>query len=378
MKRLLRLLVFIVVVIRIIGWQIERFINQIDRTKELPEMSHQAHLFHRNNMVVDLHNDTLLLERNFTNRSNVGHIDIPRAEDGGVNLLTFAVATEVPQGANKDKTDHNRVDVLKLAYGARFSEMTLMSPMDRVKHQAGRFNALVAQSGGRMRQVLAKRDLEIVRSGQAMGGILGFEGAHAVGDKPENIDLLFDMGYRVAGLAHFQDNIYAGSAHGWNKYGLTTDGKKLVQRCVELGMIIDAAHLSPAGIDDLLAITDGPILVSHTGVRGKINNNRNITDAHAAEIAKRGGVIGVGFWDETCGDNSPEAIVDMIQYIVDQFGEDSVGLGSDFDGGITPAFDISQLPVITQVMMDRGMSEATMKKVLGENGLRLYQDVLPA
>lgn len=376
-KRLLKTILILLIIIRIVGWQIERFLNRVDRSVQLPPMDHESHQMNQRVPVIDLHNDTLMCERDFLQRSSIGHIDLPRAVEGGVDLMVFAVATEIPLGFNKDLTDHNRPDLMRIVYGMRTSPMTTMTPFERAKYQAGRLNGLVARSDGKLRQVLNQGDLEAVVSGSEIGALLGFEGAQAVGNRPENIHHLFDMGYRVAGLSHFHDNIYTGSAHGWHKNGLTTDGKKLVELCAELNMVIDVAHLSPKGIDDVLALTSGPIISSHTGVRGLVDNNRNLSNDHVKEIAARGGMIGIGFWEEAVGSNRPEAIVETIRYVIDLFGEDCVGFGSDFDGGIRPSFDVSQLSILTGIMRARGMGEETIKKVLGGNALRVLRTVLP-
>ena len=230
-----------------------------------------------------------------------------------------------------------------------------------------------------MHMVLNQKDLEPVENKRSLGAVLGFEGAQAVGDKVENIHTLFDRGYRVAGLSHFVDNKYAHSKHGAKRTGLTAEGRDLVGRCAELGVVIDLAHLSATGVEDVLSITKNiPLLVSHTGLRSLVDNNRTIIDEQALEIARRGGLIGIGFWEEVVSENTPEAIVDGIQHAIELLGEDHVCFGSDYDGAITPSFDISQLPVLTHVMLQRGMNETTVKKIIGGNALRFFRSVLPS
>ncbi|MFK7800825.1 MAG: dipeptidase [Anaerolineae bacterium] len=379
MKRLLTFLITLFASIWVIGRQIERLVNRVDRSKPLPKPSQKALNLHKNNPVADVHNDTLLFERDFSKRSTIGHIDLPRAEDAGVNLLVFAAATQIPRGTNAEQTDDSKSDVLKFIYGSRFSPQTFMTPFERAKHQAKRLQQLAQRSNGRMHVVRTKSDLDPATHGRSLGAILAFEGAQAVGDRVANINELFDLGYRVAGYSHFIDNRYAHSAHGLSKAGLTNDGRQLTKRCIALGMALDLAHLSATGIDDVLEIiSNTPLLVSHTGLRGFLDNNRNIYDHQAVEIAKRGGLVGIGFWEETVGDNTPEAIVDGIQYAIDLLGEDHVCFGSDFDGAIRPSFDISQLTVLTHIMLERGMSEVTIKKVIGGNAFRFFKTVLPS
>ncbi len=377
MKKLVWIVLLALGIIPIVGWQLERVLNRVDRSVKLPMVHAKARKLHFSTPVVDCHNDTLLFERNFVRRSSIGHIDLPRAKIGGVNLLAFAVATLIPFGFNKDQTNSALPDVLRWFYATRFSPMTLMTPHERAVYQAGRLHRLIRASQGGLRPVSSRSDLDQIAGGSAIGALLGFEGAQAVGSKVENIELLFALGYRVAGLTHFHDNRYAHSAHGLSRGGLTPAGIQLVQRCNELNMLIDVAHLSPLGIDDVLRLSRSPVIASHTGIRGQIDNNRNLTNHHVQEIISGGGVVGIGFWAETCGSNRPEAIVDTIEYAVTHFGEDGVALGSDFDGTITPSFDISQLPVLTQIMLDRGWAETLIRKILGGNALRLLHEVLP-
>ncbi|MEM9777381.1 MAG: membrane dipeptidase [Chloroflexota bacterium] len=379
MKRILKILAAAVIVIRLIGWQIERLINRIDRSKPLPTPSPEANAFHAKHFIADVHNDTLLFERNFLQRSTIGHIDLPRAQDAGVNLLVFAAATKIPLGFHESGTNDNLPDVLSIAYGSRFSPQTFMTSFQRAIHQSKRLHSLAGQSHGRMHVVRNQTDLERATHGESLGALLGFEGAQAVGDKVENVYRLFDAGYRVAGYSHFIDNRYAYSKHGASRAGLTPVGRELTQHCVELGMALDLAHLSAAGVEDVLNLTsDKPLLVSHTGLRSWVDNNRTIVDELAIEIAKRGGVIGIGFWDQVVKGNSAADVVDGIQYAIEVLGEDHVCFGSDFDGGILPSFDISELPVLTHIMLERGMSESTVSKITGENVLRLLKSVLPA
>lgn len=378
MKRLFKILIVLLAAIRLIGWQIERFINMVDRQIPLPKPSVKADKLHKAHVIADVHNDTLLFERNFLQRSTMGHIDLPRAEDAGVNLLVFAAATLIPLGFHESGTDENQPDALKLIYGSKFSPQTFMTPLQRAIYQSKRLHGLVGQSQGRMHMVLKKGDLDRVENQTSLGAILAFEGAQAVGSDPNNIDRLFDAGYRVAGYCHFIDNAFACSKHGAKRAGLTPAGHELTQRCVDLGMALDLAHLSASGVEDVLKITSNvPLLVSHTGLKSWVNNNRTIIDEQAQEIARRGGLIGIGFWDEVLRGNSPEAVVDGIQHAVELLGEDHVCFGSDFDGAILPSIDISQLPILTHVMLERGMPEATVQKIVGGNALRFFKAVLP-
>ena len=119
------------------------------------------------------------------------------------------------------------------------------------------------------------------------GGWLGIEGAHALDGKVENVDVLFDAGFRMMSPSHFFDNEMGGSAHGIEKYGLTEKGKEMVKRMEQKGMLVDVAHASSKAIDDVLAIATKPVVVSHTGVKGTCDNNRNLSDNNSKLLPKR-------------------------------------------------------------------------------------------
>ena len=120
-----------------------------------------------------------------------------------------------------------------------------------------------------------------------------------------------------------------------------------------------------------------PVVSSHTGVQGTCQNQRNLSDDHIRGIAKTGGVVGVGFWDVAVCDFSAEAIVKAIKYTADLVGVDHVALGSDFDGAIEAPFDATGMPLITEERMKQGFSEQDIRKIMGENTIRVLGQVLP-
>lgn len=143
-------------------------------------------------------------------------------------------------------------------------------------------------------------------------------------------------------------------------------------------MIIDLAHASPQTIDDVLQITNRPVLVSHTGVQGTCEGMRNLSDRQLQQIAETGGVIGIGFWKTAvCGDDVG-AIVKAIRYVSDRVGVEHVALGSDFDGAVRVPFDVSQLVQITEGLQQEGFTEPEIRKIMGLNVVHLLQQYLPA
>lgn len=191
------------------------------------------------------------------------------------------------------------------------------------------------------------------------------------------MDVLFDAGFRMMSPSHFFDNAFGGSAHGIAKGGLTAAGRDVLERMEARGMIVDVAHASVATIDGVLAMATRPVVASHTGVRGTADNARNLSDAHVRGIAATGGVVGIGFWDTATGGDDVAAIARSIAYAVDVGGIDHVGLGSDFDGGVSVPIDATGLVQITDALLDLGFADDAVGKVMGGNAIRVLADVLP-
>jgi microsomal dipeptidase-like Zn-dependent dipeptidase len=207
--------------------------------------------------------------------------------------------------------------------------------------------------------------------------VLGIEGAHALEGRSENLDVVFDAGFRMIGLTHFFDNAYAGSAHGVEKGGLTAKGRALIGQMEQRGVLLDLAHLSPAAIHEALALSTRPTVISHGGVKGTCDNTRNVSDRIVREIARGGGVVGIGYWSTAVCGTEPRDVVRAIRHVIDQAGDDHVALGSDYDGGTTVGFDTSRLDVLTEQMLRDGLTKASIRKVLGGNVLRVLRQTLP-
>jgi microsomal dipeptidase-like Zn-dependent dipeptidase len=142
-------------------------------------------------------------------------------------------------------------------------------------------------------------------------------------------------------------------------------------------MLVDLAHSSAATIADVVALARNPPVVSHTGVRATCDNPRNLSDDQIRAIARAGGVIGIGFWETAVCGLEPAAIARAVRYVVDLTGDEHVALGSDFDGAVTTGFDASGVPAITQALLDAGLADDSIRKVLGGNALRVLRRVLP-
>jgi microsomal dipeptidase-like Zn-dependent dipeptidase len=296
-------------------------------------------------------------------------------------LQVLGVATSVPLGMNIDRNEAPGFDVLAIPFCLRLSHGCLGGPPARFNAMTARLADLVDRDDALV-WIHNKHELDALRARHAedprvIGAILAIEGAHALGTEDTTLESAFALGVRMIGLAHFFDNEYAGSAHGVDKGGLTEFGRRTVQRMEQMGIAVDLAHLSPAAVDDVLAMATKPVVVSHGGAKGTCDNARTLSDAHLRAIAATGGVIGIGYWREAVCGTAPADVARAIRYVVDLVGDDHVALGSDYDGGTTVSFDASQLAVLTQAMLDAGLSEASVRKVLGENALRVLAATLP-
>jgi membrane dipeptidase len=366
----------------VLALQLESFLNKVEPTP-LPAISPRARALHDTSFVADLHADSLLFGRNLLERSTLGHVDLPRLQDGGVGLQVFSMPTVVPFGLNIESNERPGLDSLTIAGLAQLSPTAWQGPTARARYRARQLRDYAKSSDGALFLIENRADLDRLLAARAEGGeiigaLLSIEGAHAMESDPANLQVLFDAGYRMIGLTHFFDNDYAGSAHGVEKAGLTELGRQTIREMEQLGIIVDLAHLAPAAIDEVLDLATRPLVVSHTGVRGTCDNRRNLSDEHIRRIASGGGIIGIGYWEMAVCGLAPADIAKAIDYVVQLVGADHAAFGSDYDGATTVGFDTSGLPALTQALIDEGLSDRDVRKVLGENVLRVFSQTLPA
>ncbi|HQZ94996.1 MAG TPA: dipeptidase [Pyrinomonadaceae bacterium] len=344
-------------------------------------LSAKASELHEKLIVADLHADSLLWNRDLNLDTPAAQVDIPKLHRGNVALQAFTVVTKTPRGLNIEQNTPDTDNIFWLTLAQRQPLENLFSLTKRALYQAAKLHEYAAASQGHMVIIKTKHDLKMFLESRGtqrtVGGWLGIEGAHALDGKLENVDVFFDAGFRMMSPSHFFDNEVGGSAHGVEKYGLTELGKSVVRRMESKGMIVDLAHASPKTIDDVLAIATKPVAVSHTGVRGTCDNQRNLTDDQLRRIAATGGVIGIGFWDTAvCGDDA-KAVARAIRYAVNIAGIDHVGLGSDFDGSVKAPFDTSGEALITEALLAEGFSDDEIAKIMGGNVVRVLSAILP-
>jgi microsomal dipeptidase-like Zn-dependent dipeptidase len=259
---------------------------------------------------------------------------------------------------------------------------TWTSLAERALHQAQRLQEFAERAPERLVVVRDRAGLAAALAERADGdgpviGVLGVEGMHALDGDLANLDRLWDAGYRVFGLTHFFDNALGGSLHGTSGAGLTPFGREVVVEIHRRGGIVDLAHASPAMVEEVLEATEGPVIVSHTGLSGVCETPRNLSDDLMTRIADRGGLIGIGYWDAAVCDISPAGVAASIAYGVERLGAGAISLGSDYDGATEVAFDTSELAALTHALLEAELDEEAIRAVMGENTIAFLRRHLP-
>ena len=365
-------------------WMVGRTEARLCTTAALPPYvpSERAQALHAGLWVADLHADSLLWGRDLLERGTRGHVDVPRLVEGNVALQVLAASTKSPRHLNLDRNDDRSDDVVLLAIALGWPPATWRRLLPRALYMASRADRFAARSGGRLRIIRTAADLAAYDADRAArpditAGLLAIEGAHALDGDPANVDVVADAGFRMMGPAHFFDNVFAGSAHGVEKGGLTGAGRELVADLEARRMIVDVAHASAATIDDVLGIATRPVVASHTGVRAVADNARNLTDDQLRGIAATGGMVGIGFWPTACGGTDAAWIARSIAHAAAIVGADHVGLGSDFDGAVPVPFDASGIGLVTGALRAEGVDEAAIGRIMGGNAIDLLARTLP-
>lgn len=347
------------------------------------EVSEAAKQLHASLIIGDWHADSLLWDRDLGERADFGHVDIPRLQAGNVSLQMFTTVTKSPSGLNYDSNTADAPDdITKLALVQRWPSETWTSLTARALHQASRLHQFERDNSSDLMIIKSQHDLmkfTQARRNQPslVGGLIGTEGSHALDGKLENVQTLFDAGFRMMSLQHFFDNKLGASLHGISQTGLTDFGRKVVKKIDALDIILDVSHSSEAVVAEVLAMYPKPLVVSHTGFKGHCDTARNIADSLMQQIADNGGLIAVGYWDgAVCGD-SPSDVVAAMQYGLSLVGEDHISLGSDYDGSVTTGFDSSELVALTDEMLRQGFSETQIRKIMGGNMIQFLAENLP-
>jgi membrane dipeptidase len=369
-------------------------------------VSARAARIHREAIVVDLHADTpseFFLEPgyDFGARHPRGHVDLPRLREGGVDA-EFMIAW-VP---------------------AHFAAEPGASAAHALR-QVEAVHQVAAQTPG-TRVATSAAQIEAAREAGEVALLIGVEGGHALEDSLDTLRQFHRAGVRYLTLTWNNTNGWADACcsppqHG----GLSEFGREVVREMNRLGMLVDVSHAADTTLADVLEVSEAPILASHSCARALAEHPRNLSDEQVRQIARRGGVIGVNFFPgfldarygaaydslaaeadareraavaagedrerargaasawlrsrlETLEPVPVSRLLDHVDHLVKIAGPDHVALGSDFDGVPTlpdGIRDVSDLPLITELLLERGHSERDVAKILGGNVLRLLREV---
>ncbi|MGB7187312.1 MAG: dipeptidase [Candidatus Acidiferrales bacterium] len=370
------------------------------------KISAHARALHFSSIVIDTHDDTTqrLLDPHFNLdvRHTDGNIDIPRMKAGGLDGIFFSIYMPgTITGPIAVEKALEQIDAVR--------EQARLHPND----------IMLARTAADVRRAFAEHKI---------AALMGVEGGHMINDDLAVLDTFAALGVRYMTLTHMVNTDWADSSTDKPAHdGLTDFGKQVVLRMNRDGIMVDISHTADKTFYDALAVSKAPLIASHSSCRALCTAVRNMTDDMIRALAAKGGVIQINYHvgflsqeyadyvkahpeimkkmnDEVaqkCGKDNEACsvltedelvhkmmldgtlprvnwtlIVDHIDHAVKIGGIDHVGLGSDYDGSDMPIGmeDVSHLPEITQALLDRGYSDADIKKILGENTLRVMAE----
>ncbi|HKV95688.1 MAG TPA: dipeptidase [Candidatus Angelobacter sp.] len=351
---------------------------------------------------IDSHIDTVqrvMMGDDLSKRHDAGHVDIPRLREGEMHAAFFALWVPVFfRGAEAVRRTLDLRDAMQ-------------SVLDRNADQ--------------IELATTASDIERIVKAHKIAAFLAIEGGHSIDDDLHVLRTYYRLGVRSMTLTHARNTNWADSASDTpTNNGLTDFGKDVVREMNRLGMIVDLAHVSDKTFYDALAVTTKPVIVSHSSMRAISNVPRNVSDEMLRALARNGGVIGINFGmgfinpkdaeslrsatdteaeaplltgralDEYASENAQqlfgkratvvatvEDIAEHIDHAVKVVGIDHVGIGSDFDGIAGTANgleDVSKMPSLIAALLNRGYRENELKKILGQNHLRVIREVTGA
>ncbi|WP_405059231.1 dipeptidase [Kribbella sp. NBC_01505] len=333
---------------------------------------------HQDAVVVDCHNDLILLVDHFDQRDQPGHFRefwLPELRAGGVDVQILPICLEP-------------------AFQSEGGLRRTLLLIERIHRLAAEHNNDVAVC-------VTGAEIDATVAAGKIAFVIALEGAHGIGQDVALIRTLHRVGVRVVSMAHFGRTFLADGSglDTTSRSRLTPEGIETLREMEALGIVFDISHLGSGGVDHVLELATRPFLATHSACLGITDIHRNLHDDHIRQIAKLGGVIGVAaaipfFIDAQ--HPTADRVVDHIERIVDVAGIDHVGLGPDFVddyyqqvyGGwiLPPGFAAttahaevsrpSDLPRITKALVRRGFAEPDIRKILGANVLRVLREVM--
>jgi len=346
-------------------------------------------------IIFDGHNDVLLAlygssreeGRSFFERGSSGHLDLPRAREGGFAGGFFAVYVPPDPAARRP--------TLRAEPGPAADLWTVLPPSVEQPFALRMAMSLTAtlfrleeESAGELQVVRDVSQLRRCLDAGTIAAILHFEGAEAIDTQLNTLEVLYRAGLRSIGLVWSRRNAFAeGVPFRFPSTpdtgpGLTDAGKDLVRACNRLGILVDLSHLNERGFWDVAELSTAPLVATHSNAHGLTPSTRNLLDAQLDAIRDSDGIVGVNFAvsftredGKQEADTPLDALARHFSYLAERMGVDHVAFGSDFDGTTVPTElgDAAGLPRLTDALRRAGFSEADLHKLGTENWLRVLE-----
>lgn len=342
-------------------------------------------------MIFDGHNDVLLrlhekqklrVELDFVLGDGEGHMDLPRMRQGGCGGGLFAIY--IP---NEDELSQ----LHDLMVGAEFDvplpeAIDVNEALPVALSMAAILHRIEKASAGAFKICRNAAELNACVANNTVAAVMHMEGAEAIDKDFNALEVFYAAGLRSLGPVWSRPNSFGHGvpfkfpSSGETGPGLTDAGKALVRACNEKGIAIDLSHITEQGFWDVAAISDKPLIASHSNPYALCKSSRNLSDRQLAAIAESGGLVGLNF--ATCflnpdgqGDTTTtfETMLRHLDYLIERLGVDHVGFGSDFDGADMPdgIGDVAGLPALLNAMQKHGYDEATLRKICHENWINM-------
>jgi len=317
---------------------------------------------HSKYTLIDLHNDVLEVmigdpNYHLADLHNYNHTDIPRLQQGGVDIQFFSIWVSPTEYTNY------------------FNQALVMRDLF--------YSELAANTSAIEQATTMNQALEINEQNK-IAAVIGVEGGHHIEESIDKLVQLYNAGMRYLTITWNNSISWAISAADsrTTTQGLNSFGRQVIRTLDSLGVIIDVSHTGIKTIQDILQETNNPIVATHSGARSIKNHTRNLYDWQIQDIANSGGVVGIVFYPPFLTSNPPADISDVIQHvdhIVNLVGVDYVAIGSDFDGIGTNVVlgleDVSKYPDLTLALLEHGYTEQEVAKFLGGNFKRVFEEV---
>lgn len=344
--------------------------------------------------VFDGHNDLLLRlllaperrEQIWLEGEGKGHLDLPRMRTGGFAGGFFAIYIPSPRA-------HDAPDILALMESPPYDlplpeQIEWQAALPAAMAMAGHLVWMERSSGGAFKVCRTVAEIRACLAAGVIAGIMHMEGAEAIDPGCDALHTFHAMGLRSVGpvwsrptaFGHGVPFRFPGSPD--TGPGLTAAGRRLVAECNRLGILLDLSHLNERGFDDVAALSDAPLVATHSNAWAVTPSTRNLTDRQLAAIRDSRGMVGLNFatvFLRDDGRQSPEMgwdpVLRHLDHLIEKAGEDHVGFGSDFDGATLPQGigDVTGLPNLTAAMEAHGYGPALMKKLTCDNWIAVLE-----